>query len=152
MNRWPRGIFVTGTDTGVGKTELACGLLRGFADDGHSVVGLKPVAAGARRVDGELRNGDVEQLRRAANIKLPRREINPYIFAAAVAPHLAAQRVGVRIALPPIVRAFVRLAQHADVIVVEGVGGFLVPLNARQNTGDLVQRLRLPVLLVVGCV
>jgi dethiobiotin synthetase len=145
-----RGVFVTGTDTGVGKTEIACGLVRAFAAMGRTVIGMKPVAAGARRIGGQLRNSDVECLIRDANVKMPRRILNPYIFSAAIAPHIAAERAGTEIELSAITTAYDQLARRAQIVVVEGVGGFLVPLNSRYDTGELARRLALPVVLVVG--
>ena len=145
-----QGYFVTGTDTGVGKTEIACGLLRACAANGLAAVGMKPVAAGATRVDGALRNEDVERLRQAGNVSAARRVTNPYLFAPPIAPHLAAERVRRRIDLTHIVRAYRELARRADVVVVEGAGGLLVPLNERADGADLARRIGLPVLLVVG--
>jgi len=145
-----RGLFVTGTDTGIGKTEVACGLLRAFAAHGHSVVGMKPVAAGARRVRGSWHNIDVDALRSAGNMRVARRLTNPYVFAPPIAPHLAAQRAGAHIEMNKIMRAYRQLAARADVVVVEGVGGFLVPLSERCDTAGLARRLGLPVILVVG--
>ena len=150
MSQRARGLFVTGTDTGIGKTEVACGLLRAFAAHGHSVVGMKPVAAGARRARGPLRNTDVEALRSAGNMRVARRLRNPYLFASPIAPHLAAQRAGVDIEMNKIVGAYRQLAARADIVVVEGVGGILVPLSERRDTADLARRLDLPIILVVG--
>lgn len=150
MSRRARGLFVTGTDTGIGKTEVACGFLRAFAARGHSVVGMKPVAAGARQTHGSWRNTDVEALRSAGNMRVARRLMNPYVFALPIAPHLAAQRAGVHIEMNEIARAYRQLAARADVVVVEGVGGFLVPLSERADTAGLARRLGLPVILVVG--
>lgn len=144
------GYFITGTDTGVGKTELACGLIRAYARRGFKVAAMKPVAAGARAVSRELRNGDVERLREAANVRVPHRWMNPYVFAAPIAPHLAAERAGQRIDPERIVAAYRRLASHAQVVIVEGVGGWLVPLNERFDSADLACRLDLPIVLVVG--
>ena len=141
-----RGFFVTGTDTGVGKTLLACALLNAFAQAGKSVVGMKPVAAGCEAG----RWADVEALARASTVNAGRRIANPYAFEPAIAPHIAAELAGVEIELEAIARAYEELARLADVVVVEGVGGFLVPLNARETGADLATRLGLPVVLVVG--
>lgn len=145
-----RGYFVTGTDTGVGKTLVTCALLHAFAARGERVVGMKPVAAGARRSADGLRNNDVEQILAAGNIRAPRHLVNPYCFEPPVAPHIAARDAGVEIDLQHIELAYDELSRLADMVVVEGAGGFFVPLNGRENTADLVQRLGLPVLLVVG--
>lgn len=139
--------FVTGTDTGVGKTLVACALLHTYAAQGQRVVGMKPVAAG---VDEDGLNADVKQLRAASNILARSELINPYTFLLPVAPHIAAQHEGVQIDLARIVAAYHALAAQADVVIVEGVGGFKVPLNEREDSADLARQLGLPVILVVG--
>lgn len=139
--------FVTGTDTGVGKTLVSCALLHGFAAQGKRVVGMKPVAAGCTE-DGQ--HEDVRQLHGASNILASHGQINPYCFMHAVAPHLAASFAGVRINLERIAESFSELNAQADIVIVEGAGGFLVPLNDKQDTADLVSQLGLPVILVVG--
>lgn len=144
------GFFVTGTDTGVGKTEVACALIAALERAGWSAVGMKPVAAGARRVRGALRNADVELLERASSVRAPKSHRNPYTFAPPVAPHIAAAEAGVELDLDRIVRSCHELAQRANVVVVEGAGGFCVPLGPRVDMGDLARRLRLPVIMVVG--
>jgi len=139
--------FVTGTDTGVGKTLIGCALLHGFAAQGKAVVGMKPVAAGCGE-DGI--HEDVRQLRAASNVHASLGQINPYCFAQAVAPHLAAQFAGVSINFERIAESFNELSAQADVIIVEGAGGFVVPLNSEQDSADLVVQLGLPIILVVG--
>ncbi len=143
-----RGIFVTGTDTGVGKTLVATGLLRALAASGLRAVGMKPVAAGIEA--GAAVNADVAALRTAGNVDAPRADVNPYAFALAAAPHLAARAAGVAIDLETIAAAYSRVAPRADVVVVEGAGGVLVPLGAGLDMLDVAARLDLPVLLVVG--
>lgn len=150
MSFAPRGFFVTGTDTGVGKTLVACALLHAFAARGRRVVGMKPVAAGAQQSADGLRNEDVEQILAAGNVPAPRSLVDPYCFEPPIAPHIAAHDAGVEIDLRRIELAYSELTRLADMVIVEGVGGFCVPLNARENTADLAQRLGLPVLLVVG--
>lgn len=145
-----RGYFITGTDTGVGKTLIAAALIHGFAAAGGRVVGMKPVAAGAELSDGQWLNEDVSQLRAAANVDAPLASVNPYVFAPPIAPHIAASQAGVAVSLDKIKTAFADMAELADVVVVEGAGGFLVPLNDRQDMGDLAVELDLPVILVVG--
>ena len=143
-----RGLFITGTDTGVGKTRVAAALLRALGHAGVRGVGMKPVAAGFepdRRV-----NADVVALERADNVDAPLADRNPYAFAEPVAPHVAAQAAGVPIELATIEAAARRLCVRADVLVVEGAGGALVPLDARHDMLDIAARLGLPVLLVVG--
>ena len=144
------GLFITGTDTGVGKTRVATALLRAFARRGLRAVGMKPVAAGCERIDGALVSEDVTALVAASNVNLPVDLINPYRFQAAIAPHLAAELAGETISLQKIRDAYVVLAARADRVVVEAAGGFLVPLNEHEDFGDLARLLELPVLLVVG--
>jgi dethiobiotin synthetase len=140
------GFFVTGTDTGVGKTLIACALLEGFRSAGRSAVGMKPVAAG--REDGKWL--DVEALAAASSVRAPASICNPYAFEPAIAPHIAAERAGIEMDLQKVLAAFRELSGMAEVVIVEGAGGFLVPLNARETTADLVRLLGLPVVLVVG--
>jgi dethiobiotin synthetase len=148
--RSPRGFFVTGTDTGVGKTLVSCALLRAYAARGLRVIGMKPVAAGASDVKGVLVNDDVEQLIAASNVDTPRERINPYCFGAAIAPHIAAADEKITIKINEIVESSRCLSALADVLIVEGAGGFCVPLNATQTSADLSHELALPVELVVG--
>ena len=145
-----RGYFITGTDTGVGKTLMACALLHGFARAGWRVVGMKPVAAGATRRDEGLINDDVAALRAASTVDCELERVNPYCFEPAIAPHIAAAQAGITIDLNHIVRAHARLAAQADRVIVEGAGGFCVPLNRHEDSADLAQVLGLPVILVVG--
>ncbi|MBW8371844.1 MAG: dethiobiotin synthase [Thiobacillus sp.] len=142
-----RGLFVTGTDTGVGKTRVAVALIHALRAQGLRVAAMKPVSAGS--APGGL-NEDVEVLLQAANVAADIRDVNPYAFAPAIAPHIAAQQAGRRIELDVIAAAYSRLAAAADVVVVEGAGGWRVPLNDREDMADLAQRLDLPVVLVVG--
>jgi dethiobiotin synthetase len=144
------GLFVTGTDTGVGKTLAACALLHRLRAGGLRALGMKPVAAGVERTAEGPVNGDVVALRNASSWAAPLSLVNPYCFESPVAPHLAAAAVGLRIEIGPIEKAFNALRASADAIVVEGVGGFLVPLNDREDAGDLAVALGLPVVLVVG--
>ncbi len=145
-----RGVFIAGTDTGVGKTLIACALLRGFTRLGLRTVGMKPVAAGAERRNGSWHSDDVAQLRMTGNVNLPANWVNPYCFAPPIAPHVAAQEARRSISLAMIDRNYGRLAGLADVVVVEGVGGLLVPLGRRISAADIPLRLHLPVILVVG--
>ena len=145
-----KAYFITGTDTHVGKTLIASALLRAFASRGFRAVGMKPVAAGCEETSGGLRCEDVESLRAAGNVAAPPGLINPYALVLPVAPHIAAERGGVEISIGTVLDAFRRLQAMSDVVVVEGVGGFMVPLNPRENTADMAQQLGLPVILVVG--
>jgi dethiobiotin synthetase len=142
-----RGYFVTGTDTEVGKTVVAAGLLRAFARTGCGAIGMKPVAAG---IGADGRYDDVERHRAAANRTAPANLVNPYAFAPPIAPHIAAARVGTEIRLDRIESAYRELGTHADVVVVEGAGGFMIPLNDRETSADLAAALGAAVILVVG--
>jgi dethiobiotin synthetase len=139
--------FVTGTDTEIGKTFVTCALLRLFARQGIRAVGMKPVAAG---LDEQGHNEDVEQILAAAPVAAPRELVNPYAFKSPMAPHAAAAEEGRDIRFAPIHQAFAQLKAQADVVVVEGVGGFCVPLGPEGDSADLAQTLGLPVILVVG--
>jgi dethiobiotin synthetase len=145
-----RGFFVTGTDTGVGKTLICAALLRAFAARGVSAVGMKPIVAGAIEAEAKLIYEDVEALRAASSIEAPLELVNQYAFRAPIAPHIAAQCAGVAIDLSVIERAYAKLSALAQVTIVEGVGGFKVPLGPREDSADLARRLNLPVILVVG--
>jgi dethiobiotin synthetase len=144
------GFFVTGTDTGVGKTLIACALLKLYVARGQKAVGMKPVAAGAEPGAQGLRNEDVEQIVAAGNVNAPRELVNPYCFQPPIAPHIAAERAGVAIEIDRIEESFRALAGLADAVIVEGAGGFRVPLGAGADTAQLAARLALPVVLVVG--
>lgn len=145
-----RGIFVTGTDTGVGKTVVAVALLRALAGRGLRAVGMKPVAAGAGMGPGGLVNDDVTALIQASNVQALPEWVNPYCFELAIAPHLAAAAAGATVTLERIEQAYDELADRAERVVVEGAGGLMVPLNDREDFADLLARLGLPVVLVVG--
>lgn len=145
MNR--RGFFVTGTDTGVGKTRVAVALIHALRARGLRVAAMKPVSAGAR--PGQP-NEDVAALRAASNVKAGLSDLNPYAFGMPVAPHIAAAAAGAVIDIERIEQARARLAAVSDVMVVEGAGGWRVPLSPHSDLADLAARLGLPVLLVVG--
>lgn len=142
-----RAWFITGTDTGIGKTYVACALLHALRQQGFSAIGMKPVAAGTE-ADG--RNDDVEALLAASSLAAPRALVNPYLFADPVAPHLAAAETGVTMDAATVRAALAELAPQADALVVEGVGGFLVPLGEGFDSADLARALGLPLILVVG--
>jgi len=145
-----QSVFVTGTDTGVGKTQVSCALIRQLIAEGYRVVGMKPVASGAYFVDGKLVNEDALHLMATANVDAPYEWINPYCFEAAIAPHIAALQAGIPISLEVISSAYQQLATVADVVVVEGVGGWAVPISAAQTMADVAAMLSLPVIMVVG--
>jgi len=139
--------FITGTDTEVGKTFVTSALLLALRDKGTRAIGMKPVAAGT---DADGKNDDVEALIAASGVSAPRELINPYLFAPAIAPHIAAAEEGRSIDIAHIVTAFTTLRSMADTVLVEGVGGFCVPLGPHSDTADLAEALALPVILVVG--
>lgn len=139
--------FITGTDTGVGKTHVACALLHATRQRGWTAVGMKPIAAG---VEADGRNEDVVRLLGASSIQPPISLINPFLYDPPIAPHIAAQEAGRPIDLAVIQQAFAQLQTLAEVVWVEGVGGFRVPLDAQHDAADLAQGLALPVVLVVG--
>ncbi len=149
-------IFVAGTDTEVGKTAMSLGIMRAWQAAGHRVVGMKPVASGSERCAEGLINEDARLLQEQSSIALRYEQVNPYAFAPPIAPHLAAAEVGERIDPGRIVDQYQQLRSMADRTVVEGVGGWMVPLNENQTTADLVVQLQLPVVLVVairlGCI
>lgn len=146
-----RGVFVTGTDTGVGKTLVACALIHALVDRGIGVAPMKPVAAGAVVHDGGWANEDTIALLRAAGRDRGHvADANPVLLREPMAPHIAAGRERRTITLEPIVEAFARLRDAGDFIVVEGVGGFRVPLSDSLDTVDMARAIDLPVILVVG--
>ena len=143
-----RGLFITGTDTGVGKTVVACALLCNWAAQGRRAVGMKPVAAGIAA--GAACNDDVAALAAAGNVEAPLSLHNPFAFAPAIAPQLAAAEAGVPIDLARIRTAYEVLAGRADRVAVEGAGGVFVPLDARRDMLDIALALSLPVVLVIA--
>ncbi|CAN4274988.1 BioD Dethiobiotin synthetase [Methylophilaceae bacterium] len=145
-----QAFFITGTDTGIGKTYIACKLIKQYVAQGYKVVGMKPVAAGCDWVNGEWINDDVLKLEAASNIKVPRELTNPYSFKEAIAPHIAADLEGKTIEITIIKQAFDELCKLADIVIVEGAGGFLVPLNNSNDIADLAKALNIPIIVVVG--
>lgn len=144
------GIFIGGTDTGVGKTAVATGLLRLLAGQGRRALGLKPVASGAGMTAAGLRNSDALALAVESSVQVPYPVTNPYCFEPAIAPHLAAEEAGVTIALPALVRWYQEASAGAEYAIVEGAGGWRVPLNPQGFMSDLPEQLGLGVVLVVG--
>lgn len=143
-------LFVTGTDTGCGKTVVSCALLRALARMDIRAIGMKPVATGAKRDGERLINEDVEALRAASSTSLPPAITNPYIFEPPCSPHIAAAQAGTPIELDRIATAYKACIEKADEVVVEGVGGWCVPLGNDLWLDELPRALELPVLLVVG--
>lgn len=144
------GYLVVGTDTGVGKTTAAVALIHAFRRKGLRVAAMKPVAAGCEITGGQFEHADVRALAAASNVSADRRLMNPYAFVPPIAPHIAAEQTGVRIEREKILSAYAALARAADVVIVEGVGGFRVPLGEHWDTADMAVALGLPLILVVG--
>lgn len=144
------GYFITGTDTGVGKTTISVALVRKLAQGGQRVVGMKPVASGCRKTAQGLRNEDAERLLAASSIDADYATVNPYAFEPAIAPHLAARDAGIRIELERIMDCYETLATTSGTVIVEGVGGWRVPLGRVITTEHLAKALNLPIILVVG--
>jgi dethiobiotin synthetase len=146
----PRGVFITGTDTGVGKTVVATALIRTFVAQGLRVAVMKPVASGSERTSEGLRNEDALALMAAANVAAPYERVNPYCLEPAISPHIAAKEACIAVDTGHIRRHFDALTASADLVVVEGAGGWLAPLGPRISIKDLAAALDLPVVLVVG--
>ena len=145
-----KGIFVTATDTGVGKTLVSCGIILALRRTGQRVAGMKPVASGCEQTFDGLVSEDASLLAAASGLGAPIDLVNPYRFLPAIAPHIAAAEAGETIDLQRIETALQALGRLADCVVVEGVGGLRVPLNEHEDVADLARRLGLPVVLVVG--
>ena len=143
-------LFVTGTDTGVGKTRVAAALCLAFVAAGRRVAGMKPVASGCLATDDGLRNEDALALQAAMNVRAGYAEVNPFAFEPAIAPHIAAAEACRPIDFQVLDRSYQRLALQSDVTVVEGAGGWLAPLDDTRTFADLAARWQLDVLLVVG--
>lgn len=144
------GLFVTGTDTGIGKSVASAALLHALRAGGARTVGMKPVASGCEPGPDGWRNEDALLLQAASQPRPRYEDVNPYALPQPLAPEIAAAEAGVEIALEPILAAHARLAAQADTVVVEGVGGWAAPVSARLDQIDLVRALKLPVVLVVG--
>lgn len=144
------GVFVTGTDTAVGKTFIAQIILHKLKENNISSVAMKPIACGAQQTPHGFQNDDACKLQQMASVSIPYDQVNPYVFEHAIAPHLAAQQVGTDINIDKIKAVYSEIQKRAEYIVVEGVGGWLVPINNTQLVADLAVELRLPVVLVVG--
>ncbi len=151
-----QSLFLTGTDTGVGKTTVAVALLQRLAQSGLRAAGMKPVAAGATMTSHGWRNDDALDLLAAGNVQLPYDWVNPCCLPAATSPHLAAREAAVTIDIPPILAAFEHIRMRSDVIIAEGAGGWFAPIgpggpgDERQTMQDVALALGLPVVLVVG--
>ena len=143
-------LFITGTDTGVGKTRIAGALCRGLAARGTRVAAMKPVASGCTLTPEGLRNEDAVALLAAMNVRARYSDVNPYAFEPAIAPHIAAREAGVDIDFAVLDRAYERLRMQSDTIIVEGAGGWLAPLDSSRGFADLAVHWHMDVVLVVG--
>lgn len=150
MNLNVKGVFVTGTDTGIGKTVVAAGLVRGLVAEGLRVAVMKPVASGSERTAAGLRNEDALALMAASNVAASYERVNPYCFEPPISPHIAADEAGIRVDLAQIRRDFEALAKDSDFIVAEGAGGWLAPIGPASGIRELALTLHLPVVMVVG--
>ena len=144
------GYYVTGTDTAAGKTLVCVTMLHALRAQGRRAVGMKPVASGCTQGAEGWRNEDALALQAASLPMPPYAQLNPYALPAATAPQIAAAEAEVEVRLPPILEAYAELAKLADLVVVEGVGGWLAPLANGLEQADLARALHLPVILVVG--
>lgn len=147
--------FVVGTDTSVGKTYIASALIQHFVKGGFKTIGMKPIASGCEVAQSgewqnQLVNEDVEALSMASNVQAPMDLINPYRFALAIAPHIASEQMGMEMDCNVVTQAYGELTKLADRVVVEGAGGFFVPLNQHETLADLAVKLNIPIILVVG--
>ena len=145
-----RGFFITGTDTGVGKTLVTVALTRALAQRGIRTAVMKPVAAGAMETPDGLRNDDALELLAASNVKSAYEDVNPWLLKTPASPHLAARHDGVSIGVEKILTAFRRLTAASDLVMVEGAGGWLAPISSVATMADIAEKLALPVIFVVG--
>lgn len=152
----PPHIFITGTDTEVGKTRISTGLMAVLQKQGLKTAGMKPIASGCDWIDGQWKNEDALAMIAQSDVVLPYATVNPFAFEPAIAPHIAAKQANVTISVSVIKQQFEAIAKQADAVVVEGAGGWLVPLNDEKTLADLAVELNLPVVLVVaiklGCI
>lgn len=146
-----KGFFITGTDTEVGKTLVAGALILKLRETGINALGFKPVVAGTYQDHaGKILNEDLETLRIASKLQPEQMVLCPYIFEMPIAPHIAAEKLGVHLDLQLMLKTYKQIHNQAEAVVVEGAGGFLVPLNATENLSDLAAELHLPIIMVVG--
>jgi len=144
------GVFITGTDTGVGKTWFTLALMEAFKEQGCKTNGMKPVASGGSYFNDKLMNDDARLIMESCSEPVNYELINPYVFEQPVSPNFAARQTGVSVEFEQLVTSYNQLASACDIVVVEGIGGWRVPLSDKIGTADLVRELELPVILVVG--
>lgn len=145
-----QGYFITGTDTHIGKSIVSASMLHGIANRGLSVAGMKPIATGCLESENGLRNEDAELMMQYSNVDLPYDLVNPYAYEPPVSPHLAARRENEEISIDKIVESYQAISEQADWVIVEGVGGWMVPINENELVEDLAKALNLPLIFVVG--
>ena len=147
----PQKIFITGTDTEIGKTYVTAGLIDCLQQQGYSAVGLKPLSCGCIKTKTGLRNEDALALQQASSLSLPYSVINPIAYYEPIAPHIAAEQSGDSLCVDKLIKQCEQgLSQPVNQILIEGVGGWSVPLNDKETMADFVIALRLPVIMVVG--
>ena len=144
------GYFITGTDTGVGKTCIALALMQQFKKQGKIVGAMKPVSAGCARTNDGLRNDDAILLQKESSIELPYEIVNPYAYQPPIAPHIAAQQIADYIGIDKVEQCYAQIDSKSEIVIVEGAGGWLVPINDKETMADIAIRLKLPVILVIG--
>jgi dethiobiotin synthetase len=145
-----QSLFITGTDTDVGKTWCTLALIQYFKNKGLQVAGMKPIASGCRKRIIGFMNRDAEQILETSSLDVPYNLVNPYAFSPAIAPHIAAAQIGETINLQNIINKYNQLAAQVDVVIIEGVGGWRVPINATESMKDIVLAMKAQVILVVG--
>jgi len=145
-----RGFFITGTDTEIGKTTATLALMRAFKQQGYRVAAMKPVAAGCQVTEQGLRNNDALQLIQEASQTIAYEWVNPFAYQPPIAPHIAAAQIGRPIIIDTILNTYEQIASQADIVLVEGIGGWAVPINERKTMADVAKALSLPVILVAG--
>jgi len=145
-----KSFFITGTDTDVGKTYVAAELIKGFRNRQLKVSGFKPVAAGAQWLHGQLKNDDALELMHESSQEFSYQEVNPYCFELAIAPHLAAEQAGVIIEVSTIKSSYEKHKMKSDIVIIEGAGGWKVPLDHNTGFDDLALAFDAPIILVVG--
>ena len=145
-----KGFFITGTDTGIGKTAIALGMMAALQEKGFKVAAMKPVSAGGELTGEGLRNEDAVMLMRQSSVDLPYEVVNPYAFEPAIAPHIAAGQVGVEMQTEPLLADLNNIREQCDIVMVEGAGGWLVPFNKSETMADVAKSMDLQIILVVG--
>jgi dethiobiotin synthetase len=143
-------LFITGTDTGVGKTLVSVSLVKALVRHGLRCAVMKPIASGSERTPAGLRNADALALAEASNVVVPYASINPYCFEPAISPHIAAEEAKIEVDVGLIKTRFEALASSAEFVVVEGAGGWYAPISQSKSMADLPKSLNIPALLVVG--